>query len=143
MQVYSTMSETKAVFAERTIRSMKNILYRYMEDFGHKYLHKLPEIITTLNLRPNSSIDLRPNSVKNCDFMSILYSKHLRKNKKPTNKTGDKVRISKYDLLFRKSYKPQFTREVFQFVVSATREPPTYTIKDDQGEIIQGKLFQK
>ena len=28
IQVYSTMSETKAAFAERTIRSLKNILYR-------------------------------------------------------------------------------------------------------------------
>ena len=28
IQVYSTMSETKAAFAERTIRSMKNIFYR-------------------------------------------------------------------------------------------------------------------
>ena len=33
-QSYSTMSETKAAFAERTLRSLKNILYRYMEDFG-------------------------------------------------------------------------------------------------------------
>ena len=36
IQVYSTMNETKAAFAERTIRSLKNILYRYMEDFGYK-----------------------------------------------------------------------------------------------------------
>ena len=36
IQVYSTMRETKAAFAERTIRSLKNILYRYMEDFGYK-----------------------------------------------------------------------------------------------------------
>ena len=36
IQVCSTMSETKAAFAERTIRSLKNILYRYMEDFGYK-----------------------------------------------------------------------------------------------------------
>ena len=34
IQVYSTMSETKAAFAEHTIRSLKNILYRYMEDYG-------------------------------------------------------------------------------------------------------------
>ena len=34
IQVYSTMSETKAAFAERTIRSLKNNLYRYMEDYG-------------------------------------------------------------------------------------------------------------
>ena len=38
IQVYSTMSETKATFAERTIRSFKNILYRYMEERGHNCL---------------------------------------------------------------------------------------------------------
>ena len=86
IQVYSTKSETKAAFAERTIRSLKNKLYRYMEDFGYKYIHKLPQFITTLNSRRNSSIDMRPNTVKNCDFMSILYSKPLREFKKPTFK---------------------------------------------------------
>ena len=83
IKIYSTMSETKAALAERTIRSLKSILYRYMEGFGYKYIHELPQIITTLNSRRNSSIDMRPNSVKNCDFMSILYSKNLREFKKP------------------------------------------------------------
>ena len=36
IQIYSTKSETKAAFAERTIRSLKKILYRYMEDNGYK-----------------------------------------------------------------------------------------------------------
>ena len=36
IQIYSTMSETKAGYAERTIRSLKNTLYRYMEDNGYK-----------------------------------------------------------------------------------------------------------
>ena len=31
---YSTMSETMAAFVERTTRSLKNILYRYMEEYG-------------------------------------------------------------------------------------------------------------
>ena len=143
IQIYSTMSETKAAFAERTIRSLKKILYRYMEDFGYKYIHKLPQFISTLNSRRNSSIDMRPNTVKNCDFMSILYSKPLREVKKPTFKVDDRVRISKYDLPFRKGYKPQFTREIFEIVAIATRKPPTYTIKDEQGEVIQGKFYQK
>ena len=137
------MSETKAAFAERTIRSLKNILYRYMEDFGYKYIQKLPQFITTLNSRRNSSIDMRPKTVKNCDFMSILYSKPLRDFKKPVFKIGDRVRISKYNLPFRKGYKPPFTREVFEIVAIATRKPPTYTIKDEQGEVIQGKFYQK
>ena len=46
IQVYSTMSETKAAFAERTIRSLKSILYRYTEDYGYNiytnYLHLSP-----------------------------------------------------------------------------------------------------
>ena len=143
IHVCSTWSETKAAFAERTIQSLKILLYRYMEDFGYKYMHKLPQFITTSNSRRNSSIDMRPNTVKNCDFMSILYSKPLRNCKKPIFKTGDTVRISKYDLLFRKGYKSQFTREVFEIVAIATRKSPTYTIKDEQDEIIQGKFYQR
>ena len=86
---------------------------------------------------------MRPNTVKNCDFISLLYSKPLRKFKKPTFKVGNRVRNSKYGLPFRKAYKPQFTREVFEIVAIATRKPPTYTIKDEQGEVVQGKFYRK
>ena len=72
IQVYSTRSETKAAFAERTIRSLKKILYLYMEDYGYNYIHKVPQFNTTLYSRSNRSIDMRPNTVKSCDFMSIL-----------------------------------------------------------------------
>ena len=110
---YSTLSETKTAFAERTKRSLKNILYRYMEDYGYKYVHKLPQFITTMKSRINPSIDMKPNHVKNSDFMSIFYSNALREYKKPKIGNGDRVRISKYDLLFRKGYKPQITQEIF------------------------------
>ena len=43
------MSETEAAFAEQTLRSLKNILYCQMEDFGNKYFHKLSPFVTTLN----------------------------------------------------------------------------------------------
>ena len=78
IEIYSTMGETKTTFAERTIRSLKIILYRYMEDFGYKYIHKLPQFIATMNSRNNRSIDMKPNNVKNSDVMSLLYSKPLR-----------------------------------------------------------------
>ena len=75
--------------------------------------------------------------------MSILYSKPLREFKRPTFEIGDRLLISKYDLSFCKGYKPQFTREVFEIVAIATRKPPTNTIKVEQGEVIQGKFYQK
>ena len=86
---------------------------------------------------------MRPNTVKNCDFMSIFYSKPLGEFKKSTFKVGDRVRIPKYDLRFRKGYKPQFTQEVFKFVAIAIRKPPTYTIKDEQGEVFSKQVLSK
>ena len=77
IEISSRMSETKAAFAERTIRSLKNLLYRYMEDYGYKYIHKLPQFFATMNSRNNRSIDMKPNHVKNSDFLSILFSKPL------------------------------------------------------------------
>ena len=50
---YSKMSETKSAFAERTIRSLKNILRSYMIDYGYKYIQKMTQNITTLNSRKN------------------------------------------------------------------------------------------
>ena len=142
-QIYSTMSDTKAAFAERTIRSLKNILSRYMEENGYKYIHKLTKFVTTLISQRNCSIDLIPKNVKNSDFLSILYSKPLREFRKSQFKIGDRGCISKYDLPFRKGYKPQFTQEVFEIVAFSSRKPPIYTKKDEQDEIIRGKFYQK
>ena len=80
------MTETKAAFAERTIRSLKTKLYRYMEDNGDKYIHKLTQFVTTLNSRRNCSIDLIPKNVINSQFLSILYSKPLRNMGNPSLK---------------------------------------------------------
>ena len=137
------MSETKAAFSERTIRSLKNILYRYMEDNGYKYIHKLTQFVTTLISRRNCSMDLISETVKISDFLSILYSKPPRDFRKPKFESGDRVRISKRDLPFGKGYKPQFTTEVFEIVEFSSRKPPTYTIKDKQDEIIRGNFIRK
>ena len=84
-----------------------------------------------------------PKNVKNSDFLPILYSKPLGEIRKPQFKIGDKVDISMCDLPFRKSYKPQFTQKVFEIVAIFSGKPPTYTIKDEQDEIIRDKFYQK
>ena len=55
IHVYSTMTETKATFAERTIRSLENNFYRYMEDYGYKYIRKLSHFVKILNSRQTST----------------------------------------------------------------------------------------
>ena len=113
-----------------------------MEDNGYKYIHNLTQFVTTLKSRRNRSIELIPKNVKNSDFLSSLYSKTLREFRNPKFKVGDSVRISKYDLPFRKGFKPQLTPEVFEIVAISSRKPPTYTLKDEQDEITRGKFYQ-
>ena len=68
IQIYSTKTETKAAFAERTIRSLKNIIYRYMEDNGYKYSHKLTQFVKTPNSRRKCSVDLISKECKEFQF---------------------------------------------------------------------------
>ena len=143
LQSYSTKSETKISFAESKKWSLKSILYRYMEGIGYTWIHKLTQFVTTLNSRRNCPIDLIPKKLKISNFLSILYSKQLRELKKPNFETGDRIRFSKYELPFRKCYWPQFTQEIFEIVAVSSRKTPTYAIKNEQAEIIHGKLYQK
>ena len=56
IKIYSTISETKAAVAERAIRSLKNIIYCFMEENGYKYLAKMSYFLNTMK---KESIDLQ------------------------------------------------------------------------------------
>ena len=58
IQIDSTMSETKAAFAEGTKGSLKNNSYRYLEVYVYKYSPKLTQFVTTQSSRRRCSIDL-------------------------------------------------------------------------------------
>ena len=141
--MYSTKSETKAAYAERAIRSLKNIIYRFMEDNGDKYVHKLSQFVATMNSRENRKTKLVPNKVKNTNFLHILYNRPIRNKKKPKFKLGDSVRISKQDIPFRKGYKSQFTNEIFKIIKVLSSNPPTYNIKGQDGDVILGKFYEQ
>ena len=143
IEVYSTMSETKTTFAERATQSLKHITYRYIKDHGEKFVPKLQQFVSTLNCRKNRSNGKSPRDVKNSDFLSILYHKSFKKYTKPKLKFGDRIRISKNDIPFRKGYKPQFTDEVFEISVISTKKPPTYIIKDLKKEEILRKFYEQ
>ena len=72
IQIYSTLSETTAAFAKRTIWSLKKGIYRYMEDPGYKYIQKLCHFGTTWCSRKNCSTDLIPKKDKK--FQLLVHS---------------------------------------------------------------------
>ena len=84
IKIYSTRSETKAAVAERAIRSLKIIIYRYMEEKGDKYVHKMDSFVNTMNTRVSRSLGKSPKNVKNSDFLSIFYKNPIIEYKKTT-----------------------------------------------------------
>ena len=74
---------------------------------------------------------------------TLISSQFLTRYKKLKFKVGDKVRISKNDIPFRKGYKPQFTDEIFEISAISTKKPPTYIIKVLDKEEILGKFYEK
>ena len=63
-------------------------------------------------------------------------------SQKPKSFVGDLVRILKKEETFGKGYKQSFTDEVFEISYVPTLNPPTYSLIDNDKEIIQGKFYQ-
>ena len=81
--VYHIPTEKKALYAERYIQSLKNIMYRYMEDKDTlKYVPAIPNFVKTLNSRLNTTTRLAPEKVENKHFLQVLYNRKIKKLKK-------------------------------------------------------------
>ena len=144
IHLYSTFSEKKSAFAERNIRSLKNIIYRYLEEkWTYSYLDKLDSFVKTINSRVNRTINLAPNKVTNKDvprLVSLIANTYNIFSKRKFF-VGDLVRILKKEETFGKGYKQSFTDEVFEISSIPTLNPPTYSLIDTDKEIIQGKFY--
>lgn len=146
IKIYHTYSETKACYAERAIRSLKNLIYRHLEETNsNSYIQKLPKIVSTLNNRINRSTGKQPRLVKNSDALRILYGNPTvcQPKMKPKFRVGERVRISKLNTVFNKGYKPNFSNEVFTIEKVFKSNPASYHVRDENNEIIRGRFYEK
>ena len=99
-------------FAERNIRSLQNLICKYLEDkWTYSYVNQLKSFVQTIISRVNRVTKLESNKVTKKD---VPYLISLNLVRRPKFYIGDFVRISKADLLFRKGYKQTFTNKVFE-----------------------------
>jgi hypothetical protein len=109
--IYSTHSETKSALAERYIRSLKNVLYRYIEFLGRKlddnaggdgynlrkrggggkkiderlrYIDVLQCVVNVVNGRFNRAIKMAPAAVTQADAEYLLKMQEERDEKNVT-----------------------------------------------------------
>ena len=142
---YTANSEAKSAFAERNIRSLEDISYKHSENkwsFGYK--NELQSFVNTINSRINRVTGLAPNKVS-ANHLKNLVSQIAQQSskllRKPNLKPGDKVRIAKEDIPFKKGYKQRFSDEVFQITKIAIFNPPSYLLVDSE-EDVKGKFYE-
>ena len=143
--VYSTHSEQKSCFAERYIRTLKSILFKYLhENNTSKYIDQIQNFVSLINSRPNRTTKIAPKNITRHDVPYLIsLSANANPIRKPRYQIGDTVRIRLKVPTFHKGYKIQFTEEVFEVVAIPTLNPPTYNIKDKHGQMIQGKFYEQ
>ena len=146
IEYYHTYSETKVAFGERAIRTLKVLIYRYLEENDTlTYIKELQMFVDVINSRINRNIGLAPKDVVNADFLTVMYKRmKLRKNTKPKFQVGDKVRLALAEGKFQKGYKPHYTHEIFLVRKINTSAPfPTYFVVDQKGENIDGIFYEQ
>ena len=91
IHLYSTFSEKKSAFAERNIRSLKNIIYRYLEEkWTYSYINNLDQFVKTINSRVNRVTKLAPNKVTKKDVPRLVsLTVETRRSQKPKLYVGD------------------------------------------------------
>ena len=131
INVIYTQNETKANYAERVIRTMRNMMARhFMKQRSYKFTNVLQDLVDSYNTRPQRSIGgSAPSSVteNNADetrlqmYLTRTKTKRRMTKKKQAKrkrsiykfKRGDNVRISQLKQPFEKDNQQKWTQEFF------------------------------
>lgn len=171
INVIYTQNETKANYAERVIRTMKNLMYRYfMKNRTYRFVNVLQDLVKSYNNRPHRSLGGNaPTNVnqQNADeirlaaYLSLKTKaeltkkdhiqpkdsgkRKLQKRVKPffKLKIGDNVRISQLKHPFQRDYQQKWSEEFFKVNERYKRgQIPVYKLKDLADDPIAGTFYE-
>ena len=111
----------KANYAERAIRSIKNLLFKHMQSSNKKQWtnEMLQSVVNGYNKRFHSSIGMSPNNVTKKNESQIWFSqqqKHLSSTPFPSPfkfQINDAVRVKLFDNTFKKDYEIKFSQQIY------------------------------
>ena len=104
------------------------------------YYDVLTDIVKKYNNMWHSTIKMKPKDVGDDNF--IKYVEEFNE-KDPKFNVGDRVRISKYKIVFAKGYMPNWSEDVFVIDKIKSTGPWTYEVNDLNGEKIVGSFYEK
>lgn len=156
---YITHNQPQANYAERSIKTIKSKLYKYMKrNKTWKYIDVLQNVVKGYNNTKHRSLGMAPAEISTRNEMDsrvmqyVIRQKGLRKKttkkitakKKPFKlKLGDTVRIPFTKGKFDREYDERFSPEVYKITNRYRRQGiNVYSLEDLGKEKIQGTFYQ-
>jgi transposase InsO family protein len=154
INLFSTRSDLKAAIAERVIRTIKEKIYRALDNdvkLGNNWIQILKPVVSSYNHTFHEAIQTSPAEVTNStvgDALHSLYSKYWKKDRgwsSPKFNIGDYVRISINRQAFAKGYKGKWREELFQiYQIKYTLPNNMYKLQTFNGsEKIEGTFYEQ
>ena len=156
--IFFTFNETKANYAERVIRTLKTVMFRYFtHNQTYKYEDKLQDFVYDYNNRPHRSLNERsPSEISKSNedivwkeqYMDTLTPSTARKTKRKSTKRfnfkiGDLVRLSHLRKIFDRDYQEKWTEELFKIDSrKLIQNIPIYTVVDFDNDPIKGSFYE-
>ena len=139
--MYSTHNEGKSVVAARFIRTLKNIIYKYITSISKNvHINKLGDIVNKGNNIYHRIIKMESVDIKLRSYFDFGIKNNERD---PKFKVEDYVRIPKHKNISAKGYNPNRSEEVFVIEKVQNTVPWTYVIEDLNGYEIVGMFYEK
>ena len=145
IQIYSTHSDLKAVFVERFNRTLLDLIKEpmYIEGKGN-WLNHLDAALQKYNNRVHTTTKMTPFEANEKPIDPPTF---VNKSKQPRSfakfQMGDFVRVPDKRNIYSKGYTTNWNRELFKIHNINKTNPVTYTLNDENGEIIQGKYYEQ
>ena len=160
IQIYSTHSDLKAVFVERFNRTLLDLIKEpmYIEGKG-SWLNHLDAALQKYNNRVHGTTKMTPFEATKLHSNNSLLPSNNNNNKVPRDsyrdsyrsfaqsfakfQVGDFVRVPDKRNIYSKGYTTNWNRELFKIHSINKTNPVTYTLNDENGDIIQGKYYEQ
>lgn len=150
IKFFSVHSDKKACIVERWNRTIMLRISKWFEySRTHNWIDHIQDFIDSYNNSYHRTIGCAPNQVNKYNEMDVwlhtnkqLYTTTLY-DKKSKLKKGDSVRIKSQKGVFDKGYSSTFTTAVFEVSEVLNTRPPTYKLKDLDGDTLKGIFYNE
>ena len=145
--MYSTHNEGKAVVVERFNPTLKTRMWKYFSaNSTSRYIDVLPHLVEKYNTTKHRGVRMTPTEAareKNADRIRDSLGEKSPLSRSTKFQIDDHVRLVKQKRHFEKGYTPNWTEEVFRITDILPTRPTTYSVKDLDGEPVDGSFYEQ